>query len=292
MTPILISTLFGAAFAGLSGVLLRALQAGSESYSGAYSQQTARQFEDLFLFIPPRRIAEMGWSCAIAAFFVVFLLVANPRDPVTALIGLALGIGAAGLALRAPNHLLVFLRNQRRRRFNLQLIDALSHMSNALRAGFSIQQAFETVVQTGENPIAQEFQVFLQQTRVGVGFDEALDNLAHRVGSEDLTLVVMSIQTARQTGGNLTEIFDKISFTIRERIRIENRIRTLTAQGRLQGIILGAMPVVIGVAMTIVRPSLMLPFLHSAIGIVTLAGVAVLITLGGLAIRKIIRIDV
>lgn len=292
MMPVVIALLFGLAFAGLAWVWLRAIWAGSQSYAGTYSQQTARQFEDLFLFIPPRRIAEMGWACAIAAFFIVFLLIANLRDPITALIGLALGLGAAGLALRAPNQLLVLMRHQRRRRFNLQLIDALAQMSNALRAGFSIQQAIETVVQNGENPIAQEFQVLIQQTRVGVNFDEALDNLARRVGSDDLTLVVMAIQTARQTGGNLTEIFDKISFTIRERVRIENRIRTLTAQGRLQGIILGAMPVFIGTVMTLVRPGLMLPFLHSPVGIVTLSTVAVLIALGALAIRKIIRIDV
>lgn len=292
MNALWIALLFGVSFAGLAWVWLRALWAGSSAYTDAYARQTARQFEDLFLFVPPRRIAEMGWACAIAAFFIVFLLIANLRDPVTALIGLALGLGAAGLALRIPHHLLVFLRNQRRRRFNMQLIDGLAQMSNALRAGFSIQQAIESVVQNGENPIAQEFQVFLQQTRVGVGVDEALDNLARRVDSDDLTLVVLAIQTARQTGGNLTEIFDKISFTIRERVRIENRIRTLTAQGRLQGIILGAMPLFIGVVMTLVRPGLMLPFLHSPAGVITLAVVAIMITLGGLTIRKIIRIDV
>jgi tight adherence protein B len=165
-------------------------------------------------------------------------------------------------------------------------------MSNALKAGFSITQAVESVVKEGQNPIAQEFSLFLQETRVGVGFSEALNNLDRRVGSDDLTLVVMAIDTARKTGGNLTEIFEKIASTIRERLRIEGRIRTLTAQGRLQGWIVGAMPVIIGIAMMIVDPTLMLPFLHSRVGLVVIGAVAVLILAGGLVIRKIIRIDI
>ena len=165
-------------------------------------------------------------------------------------------------------------------------------MSNALKAGFSITQAFESVVKDGENPIAQEFDVFLQQTRIGVTFSDALDNMDQRVGSNDLTLVVQAIEAARKTGGNLTEVFEKISATIRERMRIEGRIRTLTAQGRLQGIIVSIMPIVIGVALMIVDPQMAAPFFQSAAGFFVMAAVAVLIALGGLVIRKIVNIDV
>ena len=191
-----------------------------------------------------------------------------------------------------PSRVLVLLRERRRMRFNIQLVDALTHMSNALKAGFSINQAFETIVENGENPIAQEFNLFLQQIRVGVGFNEALVNMDQRVASDDLTIVCTSIDIARRTGGNLTEIFDKISLTIRERMRIESRVRTLTAQGRLQGIIVGSMPVVLGVALTIIRPSMMMPFLASLTGMIAVFVMMVLLTLGALTIRKIIRIDV
>ena len=197
-----------------------------------------------------------------------------------------------GLSLRGPRLLLAVLRARRLRKFNLQLVDTLVSMSNALKAGFSISQTFESVARDGENPIAQEFNVFLQQTRVGVNFTDALYRLQERVGSDDLKLVCLAIETARQTGGNLTEIFEQISSTIRERMRIENRIRTLTSQGKLQGIVVGSMPIVIGVALMIVDPGLMLPFLHSLTGVIVIAAVVVLITLGGLIIRKIIRIDV
>ena len=113
-----------------------------------------------------------------------------------------------------------------------------------------------------------------------------------RIGSQDLSLVVMAIETARTTGGNLTEILGAISKTIRERMRIENRITTLTSQGRLQGIVVGAMPIVIAIALLIVDPETMKPFLNSMTGLIVMSIVAIMITCGGLMIRKIINIDV
>lgn len=287
----LICLLFGATFAGLSMVLLQALLSGAEAYTGRFSADTARGFEDLFVFIPPRRIAEAGWAAAGTAFLAVFLLTASAGGG-GMLAGVALGLAAAGAALQAPRLLLAHLRRRRTRRFNLQLVDTLLSMSNALRAGFSILQACESVAKSRENPIAQEFDLFLQQTRVGVSFSDALRNLEERVGSEDLALVVQAIEIARQTGGNLTEIFEKISATIRERLRIENRIRTLTAQGRLQGFVVGAMPVVIFFVLLAVDAELMRPFVRDPLGITLCALAAVLVGAGGLTIRRIIRIDV
>lgn len=289
---LLIPVLFAVSLTGLSYVLLKAFSAGAEVYAGTYSQETARAFEDVFLFIPPRRIAEAGWAGAATAFIVVFLLAANLTSVRGTLLGLLAAVVAAGLALRAPGWLLSVLKTRRLNRFNAQLADTLVTMSNALKAGFSISQAFESVVREGENPIAQEFDVLLQETRIGVSFSDALANMERRVGSDDLSLVVTAIEAARRSGGNLTEVFDRIAATIRARLRIENRIRTLTAQGRLQGIVVGAMPAVILVALLFVDPRLMLPFLHSTIGLVTLLTVVVLIALGGLVIRKIVRIDV
>lgn len=283
---------YGACFAGLAYVLLTALYSGADAYSGAYSEDTARQFEDVFLFIPPKRLAELGWVLAAIVFLSVFFLAGGMRSLNGTLIGGTLALICGAIALRWPRGLLAILRKRRLRKFNLQLVDTLVSMSNALKAGFSITQTFESVARDGENPIAQEFDVFLHQTRVGVKFSDALTNLEERVGSDDLKLVCLAIETARQTGGNLTEIFEQISATIRERMRIENRIRTLTSQGKLQGIVVGAMPIIIAIALLIIDPELMLPFLHSLTGVIIVAIVAALITAGGLIIRKIIRIDV
>jgi tight adherence protein B len=288
----IIVLLYGACFAGLTYVLLDALYSGADAYSGAYSEDTAREFEDVFLFIPPKRLAELGWMIGTLMFITVFLLAGGLRSINGALVGGALGLISGAISMRSPRGLLAILRARRLKKFNLQLVDTLNGMSNALKAGFSILQSFETVARDGENPIAQEFDVFLQQTRVGVSFSDALKNLDERVGSADLTLVCLAIETARQTGGNLTEIFTQISSTIRERMRIENRIRTLTSQGKLQGIVVGSMPLLIGAALMILDPGLMIPFLRSLPGVIVVATVVFLITCGALLIRKIIRIDV
>jgi tight adherence protein B len=280
---------------GLVFSMFQTLLSEAQSLSTAHSEKTARDLEDLFLFIPVRRIAEAGWvSASICFLFVVMtgMLLLGTGSLALILISLGLGLLAGLLGFRIPAGIVSILKERRLRRFNMQLVDTLMNMSNALKAGFSITQSFETVVRDGTPPISQEFDVFLQQTRVGVSFSEALQSLDHRVGSEDLTLVIQAIEATRKTGGNLTEIFEKIAATIRERVRIQNRIRTLTAQQRLQGFVLGAMPAIIGVALFIVDPSLMGPFLHSKGGLATIGAVIILITLGGLWIRKIVRIDI
>ena len=185
-----------------------------------------------------------------------------------------------------------WLDERRRSRFNMQLPEALATMSNALRAGFSLSQAFDAVVDLGEQPVSDEFRIFQQQVRIGMSFEDALESLSQRVGSDDLTLVTTAILVSRKTGGNVTEIFDKISDTIRGRMKIERKVKTLTAQGRMQGLIVSLMPLALGVILTAMKPGLMIPFFCSMAGVVAVAVVIVLITVGWLIIRKIIRIDV
>lgn len=284
--------LIGIAFTGLGYTLVKAYASGANAMADSMSEEASRQFEDIFLFIPAKRIAEIGRASAAAVFLLFFIPLFDHANPISTTAGVALGTLFGVLALMAPAKLLEVLRERRRRKFNVQLVEALGSMSNALRAGFSINQAFETVVQNGEKPISQEFGVLLQQMRVGMSFYDALQSLDRRVGSDDLTLVVTAIDIARRTGGNLTEIFDKISLTIRERMRIERRVQTLTAQGRLQGMIVAAMPVLLAVAMTMIKPALMIPFFKSVNGMLAIGATALLITIGWIVISKIIKIDV
>jgi tight adherence protein B len=123
-------------------------------------------------------------------------------------------------------------------------------------------------------------------------FEDALADMDKRIGSEDLTLMIQSIEIARQTGGNLTEVFDRIAATIRERQRVEGKIKSLTAQGKIQGNVVGAMPLVLGLALYMLDPQMMLTFVQSYIGIFILLLVLVLEILGALVIRKIVSIDV
>ena len=185
-----------------------------------------------------------------------------------------------------------WLDRRRRDKFNEQLPEALATMSNALRAGFSLAQAFDSVVQQGERPMCEEFAILQQQLRIGMGFEDALESMSGRVGSDDLTLVTTAILISRKTGGNVTEIFDKISDTIRARQKIARKVRTLTAQGRMQGLLVSAMPFILGIAMVLLKPEMMIPFLCSLTGVVSVVVVLLLIAVGWLIIRKIIKIDV
>ncbi|MDA0321100.1 MAG: type II secretion system F family protein [Verrucomicrobia bacterium] len=288
----MIPALFGICFAGLGYMIVQALRSGAEAYSNAYSEQASRQFEDIFLFIPAQRITDISWSLASLIFLLTFFAVGDVQSEKSALTGILVAGVVAGLFLNAPAVVLSWLKGRRLHRFNVQLVDALVTMSNSLKAGFSITQAIETVVRNSQAPLSQEFAVFLHETRVGVPFDDALRNIVERVRSDDLVLVAMAIETARITGGNLTEVFDSIAGTIRERMRIEGRIQTLTAQGRLQGIVIGVMPILLAIMMIVIDPEMMLPFLRSRIGLIVVGAVIILETVGFLAIRKIVRIDV
>ncbi len=288
----IVPLLFLVSVTGLTYALIQALKTGAENYSRFCTEQTSRQFADIFFFIPPRRLLEITWITALVMFIILFLLTGNFWSMTGALRGLFIAGAGALLILALPKRILIFLKARRLKRFNEQLVDALMTMSNALRAGASIMQAFEHIVKEGQNPISQEFSFFLQQTRVGVKFEDALGNLEERVRSEDLTLMIRAIEIARQTGGNLTEVFEKIAATIRERLRIQERVRTLTAQGRMQGIVVGVMPIALGVVMFIMDPMMMVAFFTSTIGILVGLVVVALEVVGGLLIRKIVNIDI
>ena len=288
----LIPTLYLVCFSGLAYAFLLALRAGAESYERVYTEQTTRQFADIFYFIPPRRIRDIAWTAAIA-FFLIFFFCTGSFETVAGILRGAF-IGALGglAALALPRWYLAVLKQRRLRLFNEQLVDALMTMSSALRAGSSIAQTFEHIVRQNQPPISQEFDLFLQQTRIGVKFEDALVNLEKRVASEDLTLMIRSIEIARQTGGNLTEVFDKIASVIRERIRIQGRIQALTSQGRMQGIVVGLMPIALVFALFLLDPAMMTAFFTSIAGIMTGCLALFLELVGALLIRKIMRIDI
>lgn len=288
----IIPLLYLLCFGGLTYYILQIIRSGAETYNKAYTEETARQFADIFLFIPPRRIIELAWACALVSFLLFFFVAGSFTSAFGFMKGLLSGGVVAAVMLNLPRWHLAILKRRRLEQFNEQLVDALMTMSNALRSGASIIQAFEHIVRQNLIPISQEFNLFLHETRLGVKFEDALANLSRRINSDDLTLMIRAIEIARQTGGNLTEVFDKISSVIRERIRIQKRITALTAQGRLQGIVVGIMPIVLAGAMFILDPKMIVSFFLSPAGIV-IAVIAILLEIAGtLLIKKIIAIDI
>ena len=174
---------------------------------------------------------------------------------------------------------------------NQQLGDALVTMANALRAGFGFQQAMDSVRKELPPPISSEFAWTLREMNLGFSTEESLENLSKRVPSEDLDMVVTGIIIQRQVGGDLAQILDNISSTIRERTRIKREVRVLTAQGRMSGILIGLLPVFLIAALLVINPSYFEILIKDPRGIAMLAIAAGMEITGFLVIRRLTQID-
>ncbi len=203
----------------------------------------------------------------------------------------AIGIGAV-LGWVLPGIVTSFLHKRYVGKFDSQLLDGLGMMSNGLRSGLSLQQAMSMVSGEMPVPISQEFKLALSEYNYGKTLDEAFDRLAKRVPSVDLGITVESILVLRSTGANLVETFDIIIDTVRERKKIEGKIKSMTALGVIQGFILGAMPFVLMWLLDALNPEYMQPFFTTTIGWVMLGVVILLVAIGGLAIKSVVTIDV
>jgi len=201
-------------------------------------------------------------------------------------------IGGTIFGFFLPMMLVKHYRKRRIRKFNTQLVDALQAMANAFKAGLTFQQAIEHVAKEASPPLSQEFGLFVKEAKLGVPMEEALVNMAKRVGSDDLELVVTATNISRQLGGNMAEMFETLSTTIRERFRLEGKIDALTSQGKLQGWVVGAMPLILGMVLNYMRPDLMQPMLDHIFGYILVAVICVMEVLGMLIIRRIVNIDI
>jgi len=203
------------------------------------------------------------------------------------------------IGFMAPRFYLNRRKGGRLNAFNKQLPDTVTLIANALRAGSSFLQAIELVVRESRPPISIEFGRVIREVNLGLPFDLALENMVKRVKSEDFELMATAIAIQHQVGGNLAEILDSIAFTIRERIRIKGEIRTLTAQQRLSGYVVGALPFFLAFFIFLAAPTFFDPMFvapPAVIGIpmgVILLGVAVMAMGAGFYfIRKIVDIEV
>jgi tight adherence protein B len=176
--------------------------------------------------------------------------------------------------------------------FNNQLADTIALMSNSLRSGLSLVQSMEMISREAEPPISEEFQRVVREIGLGVGPQEALLHLVRRVASDDLDLLVVAILVQFEIGGNLSRILDSIASTIRERVKLQGEIRTMSAQGRMAGYVLSGMPVAIGGLLMLIAPSYMgalfTPGPWLALPVAGFIGVVV----GSLVIRKLVAIEV
>jgi tight adherence protein B len=192
----------------------------------------------------------------------------------------------------APLMYVIQKRNKRFNAFEQGLPEALALMVGALRAGHSLVASLRLVAHESPDPIGGEFRICFDEQNYGLELRTALENLTIRMPLQDLRIVSTAILIQKESGGNLAEVLDKVSQVIRDRFRLKRQIRVYTAQGRLTGMILSVLPVVLGFLLYLVNPETMRVMWTRPIGLELLYGAAIMTIIGGLIIRKIVNMEV
>lgn len=248
-----------------------------------------KKFEIMFIEVEPNKIT---WALLFMSFgmgIIVFCILALLGKLVLASVA---GIFVLFLGWKAPKPIVDFFEKKRVKQYSLQMVDALNLLANGLRAGLTMPQAIGMVVDEMPAPVSQEFNLVLQQAKIGVPLDEALENLKKRVYTEDNEMFVTSVNILRETGGNLAETFDTIVLVIRERVRLQLKIDTYVASGKIQAYIIGAMPFLMMLMFGSGDPDYFPMLFGTPLGVVALIVICGMVGVGMWAIMKIIDIKV
>lgn len=252
-------------------------------YRRRFIVQTEERVESLYLGVSPQRLWMLSLLAA-AGGALLLGVVAN-------FMPLLVGVGAVAGFL-VPRFYLNNMEQQRRKKFDAQLLDAIPMLAGAMKAGMSLLQAMEQVTREMGPPIRQEFAHALQENRVGKPVIQALFDMKNRLRSEDLSLTVNAISIAQETGGVLSDLLVKMGETIRSRNRVRSKILTLSAQGRLQGIVMIFIPWLLAAVIAMLDPGMMRPMFTTTTGQIMLTIIGVLELFGWLVIRRLVAIDV
>ncbi|MEX2245916.1 MAG: type II secretion system F family protein [Dehalococcoidia bacterium] len=243
------------------------------------------QLERADLTIAPSEYVLLRIALALAGFVAPIFFLSGVQAYLAAL-------AAALIGYNLPKFYLKHRRQARVDKLNAQLPEALMAISNSLKAGFGLLQALNTASDQLQHPISTELARTIHEMNIGSSAEEALVGLSDRSGSYDLDIVVTAILVQRTVGGNLGEILDNVAETMRERIRIKGEIQTLTAQQKLTGIVLGLLPVAVGVLFLFISPGYMNPLWETTMGKTLLGGAAVMEVVGVMIIQRILKIEV
>jgi tight adherence protein B len=262
--------------------ILKPLSEWWDRYLTKWSRWMQLELEAMHHDVPRNRCRQ------ILAYTVLFMSILGFLVNTSVFFALVFG----GLGLLVPRWGIGFLRTRRLNRINEQLGEALTLVSNSLRSGLSLQQGVELVVEEMDAPISEEFATVVKETKLGLPFDEALQNLSERVPTPDLDMVVTAIVTIRETGANLAEVFDVIAHTVRERKKVEGKIQAMTAEGMTQGVMMCGVPPVLIVTFYFLDPGLVEPLFNTVLGIMMLVIIASLDAMGMWMILNTVKIDV
>jgi len=203
-----------------------------------------------------------------------------------------LTLGGLVLGFFLPRFYVKFRQAKRLRDFSNQLGDAINLLANGLRSGYSLLQAMDAVAGEMPPPMSEEFQRVVREIGLGLSNERAMNNMLRRIPSDDLDLMITAINVQHEVGGNLAEILETISHTIRERIRIKGEIRVLTSQQMLSGYVVSFLPIGLGLLLYAMNPNYMGAMFQEPCGMIMIAVGIISMTIGFIAIRKIVNIEV
>lgn len=255
---------------------------GLARYRQIFTERTTVNLRELFLFIEPKRLFALNLSLMLLVAVAAWV---GTRSVFVALLALV-------LTAFVPRQLLRQMRQRRLDAMELQLPDTLLMLAGGMKAGVSLTQAIQQLVAESRPPVSQEFDMVLREQRLGVALDDALENLNQRVPLQSVTLTVSAMRIAAETGGQLAETLERASQTLRTKLAMEGKIKALTSQGKLQAIVVGALPLFLMYVLNKMEPEAMNLLFTTRTGYATLAVIALLEIFGVLIIRKIVDIDV
>lgn len=274
--------IFFTCIAGIIYLFLITFDDSTGKILGNYTAWMVKELEKQFITISPIKCKIYIILSVISTGVISYLIIHT----------LLIAIPLAVLGWFVPRKIVNSMAKKRKQRFDEQLVDALVLLSNALRSGLSLLQGVRIVVREMDPPISQEFNLVLREQKFSALLDDALLNLSKRMQSKDLDIVVTSILTLRETGGNLSETFDNVTYTIRERKKVEGKIVSLTTMGFTQGMVACLLPFAFIFLMSIVHPTMVHPLLYTWTGRIFLFIAFILDGIGFIFIRKTVQIEV
>jgi tight adherence protein B len=248
-----------------------------------------KKLEIMFIEIDPQKVTVgllvVSLGSGILSFIIIALL-----GKIFLAIFVSVTVTIVGWKIPIP--VVDYFENKRKKKYALQMVDALNLLANGIRAGLTMPQAIGMVVDEMPAPVNQEFNLVLQQAKIGVPLEEALENLKKRVYTEDNEMFVTSVNILRETGGNLAEVFDTIVIVIRERVRLQMKIDTYVASGKIQAYIIGCMPFLMMLMFGSGDPEYFPLLFGTLLGVIALIIICGMVAIGMWVILKIIDIKV
>jgi len=282
LNPTLIAAGFAVCLALIAIAVVTSVRNLAARYRDTVLDSASTELSDLFIFLDRASLMKLS---AVATTVLLLASYALTRSVVIAfLVALA--------CLFGPTLMHRHLRARRKHRLIQQLPDCLDALVGALRSGLSLPQALSLLAEQLPAPSNQEFGLIVRKLRLGMSIDDALLEFEQRVASPEHMMFTTCMRISREVGGNLTEALERLADTIRRKITMEGKIAALTSQGKLQGIVVGCLPLFMMWALSSIEPEAMQPLFHSWLGYGVLGVIAMLECLGFVLIRKIVRIDV